>query len=430
MILCQSRTEPMVRKSPLPPYLCWRDGRPRWNPGPELRSRGYKGRDLKTPDDRWMDLSQAVAAAVELNSQVARQEPLQAPAKAHTLAELFAAFKGTADKPSAAWKRLKPRTQKDYTQEMAILEGLMGDVPVAAIRRVDIEELYQALKETKGPARANAIVRVLRLTLNHAIHSLEWPELKTNRAGKLKLQPTAGRLVMWTRDEIRALVACADWLTVTWTDGTTREYQSVGDAVILGLCTGQNRADVLTAPPFVPENDVYRMRRGKTGRECFIPRSKLLDDRIAEMRARRLASWPNVAFGTELVCTALGHAYPADGDYFQHEFGRVRLIASGAIFALEDICRALGGLPPLLRNLPFTPTPSILDKNFQDLRDTAVTVLYALLKDISRVATITGHSLKTAQEIIDKHYFVRQADMVRDAGAAFDDYLAKGRIGG
>ena len=144
------------------------------------------------------------------------------------------------------------------------------------------------------------------------------------------------------------------------------------------------------------------------------------------MRRRNAAAFPGVTFSTELISSARGSSYNADGWHFSDEFAAVRALAAGATFAIEDIARALAGLPPLLRNLPFTPQPSLLGKTFADLRDTAVTMLYAETKDISRVANVTGHSLATAQAIIDKHYFVRNADLAREAVGSFDALLAPG----
>ena len=36
-------------------YLKWRDGRPRWEPGPTLRAKGWKGRDLKSEQGEWLE---------------------------------------------------------------------------------------------------------------------------------------------------------------------------------------------------------------------------------------------------------------------------------------------------------------------------------------------------------------------------------------
>ena len=66
-------------------------------------------------------------------------------------------------------------------------------------------------------------------------------------------------------------------------------------------------------------------------------------------------------------------------------------------------------------------------------------MLHPTLRAVDRAAgsdapaqcgTITGHSLKTAHEIIDRHYFVRQAKLAIEAGQKYDALLARLKIGG
>lgn len=46
--------------SPLP-YINWRDGRPRFVPGPNMRKAGILGRDLRHDDGRWYTVEEARA---------------------------------------------------------------------------------------------------------------------------------------------------------------------------------------------------------------------------------------------------------------------------------------------------------------------------------------------------------------------------------
>lgn len=50
-------------------YFSWRDGRPRWIPGPGLRERGFRGRDLKREDGTWLSLEEALMAAASINAE-------------------------------------------------------------------------------------------------------------------------------------------------------------------------------------------------------------------------------------------------------------------------------------------------------------------------------------------------------------------------
>jgi len=56
------------------PYLKWRNGRPRWEPGPGLRVRGFKGRDLRRDDGSWLSPQAAAVAAAALNAGITRAD--------------------------------------------------------------------------------------------------------------------------------------------------------------------------------------------------------------------------------------------------------------------------------------------------------------------------------------------------------------------
>lgn len=50
-------------------YFNWRNGRPRWEPGPSLRARGFQGQDLKLPNGEWLPLLPALDEALKLNNE-------------------------------------------------------------------------------------------------------------------------------------------------------------------------------------------------------------------------------------------------------------------------------------------------------------------------------------------------------------------------
>jgi hypothetical protein len=419
-------------------YLKWRDGRPRFEPGPALRARGFTGRDLKDARGDWLRTRWQAAGAIEdiLDDGPTPQAIVAvgrslAPQQ-RTLSELFRLYRARP-----AYGRLAFRTRQGYESHMRLLEEWAGEAAVTAISRAAIEALLEALAEARGIATANAVHRTLNLLLNHAVDSLEW--LPKNRAARLKLPQANGRLVLWSAAEINAVVAAADHF----------ELPAVGDAVTLALFTGQNLADVLGFPPIVFTRSTregvrqtfdgeFTGKRGKTGRPFFIPPFAGLTARIDAMRARQAAAWPSVTFATQLVAND-GRAYT--NRRFWDDFSTVRALASGAVFALGDGLRAFGGQPPLIRNLPYTPQPGLLassssaavgqkgTKNFQDLRDTAITwLMEAFGGDLVKVCKVSGHSLRTAQAVIDKHYLVRQG-LAADDAAALDRAFTR-KLGG
>jgi integrase len=408
----------------IPAYFRWRNGRPRWEPGPGLREAGHHGRDLKDEKGAWLARGAAMDAAAAINAAIkARGEAAVSglPARSgRTLADLFdlrlRQGKFRID-PEYKGKRLAPKTRSGYASHFRLLEQWGGDVPVAALTRADIREFYDELASGRGLAQAHAVLRSLKLALNYAVKDLEW--ISVNRASGLDMKTPEGRLVLWTREEVDTAIAAADWCGL----------EGVGDAILFAVTMGQRRSNILALPELEPRDDVFQLKTHKTNRECFIPNTDFLRTRIEAMRERKRRLWPNVCF-SHAVIDAHGIPYSMDGTKFWKEYRLVRAIASGQKFAIEDLTRALGGHPPMLRNLPFTPLHAIAGKCFADLRDTAITWLLDALKgDIARVANITGHSLATIKQIADKHYFVRNADLARSSAAMLDQFHARGRKG-
>lgn len=62
------------------PYLLWRAGRPRWEPGPSLRKEAISGRDLRTAEGGWMSQRQAIEAAVAINIEFGIARPVSCSA--------------------------------------------------------------------------------------------------------------------------------------------------------------------------------------------------------------------------------------------------------------------------------------------------------------------------------------------------------------
>lgn len=397
------------------PYFKWRDGRPRWEPGPALRARGHKGRDLKDASGAWLSRGAAIDAAERLNDAIARNAAPPARQGARTMSALFKELKASPRfKEDGAGRRLAARTRKDYLRHLEILEAWCGDELVAALTPAAIEDFHEKACAARGLAMANAIMRTLKLALFFAMHKLRW--IASNPCVGVALAETEGRTVMWSCEETETFLAAADWCG----------RHSIGDAHVLALTTAQNRADIIALPPLALNRDgVYELVRRKTGSQCFIPPTAMLEARLATMRKRKAETWPNVTFGHELIETETGKPYPLEGSRLSDEHRAVRALASGLVFALEDIGRFVFGMPPSLRNLPFAPRASIWDKRFQDLRDTAVTDMLDAGCDVARVATVTGHSLKTVQTILDKHYFVRHAGLAKDAGRLLDAHRKK-----
>lgn len=421
----------MPRKNDFPDYFVWRDGHPRWNPGRGVRALGFKGVDLKDEKGRWLSKGAAIDKAEALNAAVAAQRhaiktgeafaPLPAAQGPRTLAALCDDFQkrskftgGETDRPGK--RVLARKTVLTYARHCRILCAWAGDVAATALTPEMVEDFYNVLARERGSAEANAIMRSLRAVMIYGRDVKKWPI--DNPVKGLEMDKVEGRLVVWTAAEISAFVRCADWLGLP----------SLGDAVILGVMTGQRAGDVLTMREGQLADGFYQIEQSKTGKRVKVRAVLKLLARIHEARARKASRWGNVAHMTEIVREQTGGAYDAEGSVFRDYFYRARLVAAGVAFSIENAMRVLMGQPPLIRNLPFDPLPSLVDKHFQDLRDTAVTWLFRAGCSQAEIATITGHSLKTVNEILDKHYFVRDDALAVSAGAKYEAFLATEKL--
>lgn len=359
------------------PYLQWRDGRPRWEPGPALRKRGLKGRDLKDGDGNWLPLGDAMKAAEALNRDAVsgRQAAPATPAATNTLGEAWLALTRTPE-----FRKLRDKTRRDYETKARVFIAWAGDAPVASLRRSAIKAYWRVLHDQRGHAMANGVITVLRLTLEHAIE-MEW--IAANPATKLKLLEVPPRVVVFTAAECAALVDAADRLG----------EHGIGDAIVIALHTAQRQGDILSMEEGLIEGGMVKLRQAKTGALVEFPATQILQQRL-ELAVRRARARTNVRllnWRPLVVDDRTGE--PFNEHTFRHRFADVRAAAAEA-------------------------EPGIADKRFQDLRDTALTRLYQAGLSLLRIASISGHQIRTVDQVL-RHYIALNAD---DGAAAIEAY--------
>ncbi len=413
------------------PYLQWRDGRPRWVPSPELRRQGHKGRDLKYPDGRWMSELDAHQAARAINA--GRATPtLPQPAgpaapyrtEARSMAALFRRLQASPKFQAAATPRevaeqgpvrpgmerlrLAANTLHGYNYHMQRLKLWCGDILVADMTADEIEFFYHEQAEAHGLTSTTAMMRTLKMAMNYAVKRLRWIDF--NPVLGVKLIQADGRCVVWEEDEIAAIIAAADWCGLP----------SIGDAFVLGVLTGQRQQDILVMPEGELGAGHFLVRQKKRGATAFVPRTLPLQTRLQAMRERKAKTWPDLHHTLELVNSANGKPYHTNAKEFGEQWRKVRAIAAGEAWAVGWARQAR---PGLCDALPFAPVAGCARKLFMDTRDTAVTFLFMAGCNIAEIANITGHSLKTVQMILDKHYFTRNAGLATSAGVKLDAHL-------
>jgi integrase len=184
---------------------------------------------------------------------------------------------------SGVVRDLKASTKAEYTRVLGKLVERHGQKLVRDLKRPHVRKIRDAEAET--PAKANTIVRILKLILNFAIEE-EWIEV--NPAAKVKLLKV-GEWRAWSDEE------CAKF-EARWAPGTMQRR-----AYALALYTGQRKGDLVLMSRAHRRAGTIRVVQGKTGAELWIPEHREL---LAELSR-------GVSGHMSLLTTSQGKAFDA-----------------------------------------------------------------------------------------------------------------------
>lgn len=437
--------KPMAKVVIRIPRVKWRDGRPRFEPGPVLRALKIKGEDLRHPDGRWFTIEEAAAWAEAKQTEIAqirkaaaegRRVKPRGKAAVYTLEDLFEdlwkAPKITGGKKGRR-KPLAASTLRDYKNKARALADFDPELytsAVAAIRRPLLIALHERLWDAKGHHMANGIMAVLRLALTYATDK---GKIDVNPALRLRLVTPEPRLRVGTIHEMEQLLRTADAIG----------KPMVGHAIMLGLMTAQRQGDRLALLDAGAREGRHQFRQSKTGTVVEVPETPHLVARMAVARAWREEHGIKVA--NVIVDPETG--LPYEGAAYRNDFRLVRK------WAVIGVPRAAGcpaceqymrkGLLPNLSGKgrdgsdreingwrlctcadgwEVEPTPSLADFRDQDLRDTAVTWLARAGCTVPEICSITGHSQQSAYQIL-KHYLAIDRHLANSAIDKMVTYL-------
>ena len=292
------------------------------------------------PENLGKDPAKALARARELWAQAqtikAGQKPAAAPIEG-TVSWIIARYR-----LSNAWKELRPATQRGYGQALAKVEAWCGSEPIEGVTRKAVK-VWQEELERRAPAFAAAILRVLRLVINHA-RDLGYEVADLN---KLRLHTAGGNSEPWEDWEISAYLD----------EARSQGRQSMALAMMLAVCLGQREGDIIRLPRSAydaREGKIY-LRQSKTTKRLAIPA-------LPELR-REIAL--TAAAGTIFVISE-----KSGKPYGEHHFRHVH----------RRICAAAG----------------ISDaRKFMHLRHTAATRLGAAGCSDEEIRSITGHKSRS-----------------------------------
>lgn len=382
-----------------------------WQPSSPLRREGWKPRRLADELPKAIAEAQAINAELDSWRQARAGLPVVAPApakrarprvvgraEAGTVDELIAEYKR-----SEFWSRLKPKTRRSYEQCLTRISDWAGDAPRHAIVAARVQALYRATKKAT-PAFAAAIVRVGQAVWSRGrLLGLVKGE---NPWARQALEGGGRTGLAWPREAVDWIVAVADAM----------DRPSIGTAVLLNNWIGQRQADVLRLPRTILASGGTAIRQRKTGAVARLPVHV-----VPELAARIEAQIADVerrghAATTLLVDETTGR--PWQEDTFRHVFAEIRAEAErmleGATLGIDWLRPGRDAHDEAAFRL------GLGELQFMHLRHTAVVRLNEAGVDLLGIAAITGHSPRTAEQILEV-YGIKTG---RAAGEAFKRRLA------
>jgi integrase len=394
-------------------HVKWRGGRPRFEPGPKVRALGFKGEDLRYgPSGAWFDPSEALAWSQAKEREIEarradakkaaaagkRLKRLRAPGPSRTflsVEELFEVYfdssrlKGKeVEDGRRKQKPLAPATAKDYKNKADTLgkfDPQIYTAPVNSLTKPIVYDLYERIWSKHGLAMARGSIAVLSAAISWGLKRgrvIPDHRFPGNPCTGLAMETPEPRLRALTPDEVRHLVSTADAL----------ERPEIGDAIIMGVWTGQRQKDRLALMDGGLFDGRRLFRQSKTKAIVEIRQAPELEQRLARAKERR-ADW-KVLPAHILVDEKMRE--PFKGDHYRHLFEKVR---TAAVAGIDD---------------KIAPMPSLADARDQDLRDTAVTWLARAGCTHMEIAQITGHSMQSIQTIL-KHYLAHHREIADNA---------------
>lgn len=285
-----------------------------------------------------------------------------------TLAGLIREFEETSK-----WRRLAESTKGEYRRVLTFWDGKYGTCPFAALEdkefRRDVLKWHDAFSADK-PREADNRVTILARVLSWA--AKDGP-LNTNVLDGFDRAYQGDRSEMiWLPEHVDAFMAVA-----------SPEMQL---GLVLALHTGQRQGDLLRLAWGNYDGTRISLRQGKSrrgereGRLVTVRCTKALKATLDGLTKR----------STLILTTKTGRAFKKR--YFADQW--------------EATCKAAG----------------ITDLHFHDLRGTTVTMLFQAGCNLGEIVSITGHSLRRAQEILDK-YLARTSTMADSAIAKLENVL-------
>ncbi len=304
----------------------------------------------------------------EFLASIAAAEEITRARTSGTLAGLIRDFEQTGK-----WRRLAESTRTEYRRVLAFWDAEYGSCPLPALEdkafRRDVLKWHDAFSADK-PREADNRVTILARVLSWG--ASDGP-LEKNVLDTFERAYQGDRSEkIWLPEHVDAFMKVAK-----------PEMQL---ALVLALHTGQRQGDILQLAWANYDGTHVSLRQGKSrkgdklGRLVTIRCTKALKDTLDGLKKQ----------SPLILTTKTGCSFKKR--YFASQW--------------ERTCASAG----------------IEGLHFHDIRGTTVTMLFQAGCNLAEIVSITGHSLRRAQEILDK-YLARTGAMADSAIAKFENVL-------
>jgi integrase len=277
---------------------------------------------------------------------------------ADTLVVVLDAFQSSAD-----FRQLADRTQTDYKKHLKAIAAQFGDFPLGALDDRRCRDRFLTWRDQMAE--------------------------KSKRGADYRLAVFA-RALSWAHG--RGLVVCnplerpgrlykADRNDAVWSSADEAAFMETAPehlrlALQLGLWTGQRQGDLLKLTWSDYDGTHIRLRQKKSKRRMLVPVGAPLRVLLDQAKAKR-------RHAVTILTNTRGKPWTGSG--FRCSWGKACAKAE------------------------------VADVTFHDLRGTVVTRLAQAGCSVPEIATITGHSLRDVDAILDAHYLSRDVTLAESA---------------
>jgi integrase len=274
--------------------------------------------------------------------------------RAGTLMTLIAEYKASAE-----YRSLSASSLRAYSHYIKLIEDEFGDMPLEALRDPRVRGEFKSWRDrfAETPRKADYAWSTLARILSFAKDRGLIPVNPCEGGGRLYKANRQDKL--WGDDQVAAFLAAAPAEMVL--------------AAMLGLWTGQRQGDLLRLPWSAYDGSHIRLKQSKTGRRVVVPVGAPLKALLDGITRR----------GPLIMTNTLGRPWTSDG--FRTSWAKA--------------CRKAG----------------ITGLTYHDLRGSAVVRLALADATVPQIATLTGHSLKDVEAILDAHYLGRDVELAEIA---------------